>query len=274
MSLTEEFLLQKEYVSFLDEYVETRYPMEYAEFVKVTQSIVNHQVFEKLNSVENIRIYTEFQVWCVWDFMSILKSVQTQIFSNDILWLPPDNPSLGARFYELIATEETDNSPGGEEDERLSHFQSFVLAMKQMKGNTRQIERFLDELKSGNDLHSALNNVQAPQSVVDFLMLNHQLITEDPLNGVSLLSLTRENFLPAVFRSLMQFVSRKEDVGLFIWYHQRHIELDEKLHGPIADSIYKEFINTDERILTGLNASILSLKGRFALLQEIERNLK
>jgi len=251
-----------------------RFPKEVLEFDEAAKRIINHKMFKRLNTIDNIAIYAEFQIWCVWDFMSILKRVQNLIFSNDIIWIPPRNPELGYDFYRLISTEETDIAPKESTNKRASHFHSFIAAMNQMGADTTRINNFLNELRKGNSLKDSLEKVKANEKIIEFLMLNNKLIISNPLNSVSLLTLTRENFLPAVFKSIMNNIEEASNISLFIWYHKRHILLDEGIHGPISDLIYNEFIVDDNQIHDSLIASTNSLNARNELLNEISRHLK
>ncbi|MEM7476321.1 MAG: DUF3050 domain-containing protein, partial [Planctomycetota bacterium] len=54
--------------------------------------VVRHELFESVNSIQRLRTYMEYQVWCVWDFMSIAKSIQHRINPQTMPWIPPDDP--------------------------------------------------------------------------------------------------------------------------------------------------------------------------------------
>jgi hypothetical protein len=190
------------------------------------------------------------------------------------MWLPPKKPNAGASFYKLIESEETDlgHKEGGLN--RASHFQSFYASMKQMNADTSKIDKFIELIRNGSDLSNALNQAGASEKVKHFLLTNRQLITENAYNAISLITLTRENFLPAVFKSLMKNVEEEKQIELFVWYHKRHIHLDTVLHGPLSEQIYNEYIFEDEDIKQSIVASIKSLNARNELLNEINQHLK
>jgi len=261
-------------VEIINEEVEQKFPKEFKEFTEITNSVIKHSLFGRLNTVENIRIYSEFQIWCVWDFMSILKVVQNLVFTNSTMWLPPKNTTLGYNLYRLLMTEETDRSHPNIAKQRTSHFELFIYAMQEMKADTSLIAEFIHHVRNGENLSIILKNLKVNQAVVKFLEINHSLIHQNPINAVALLSLTRENFLPAVFKAVVGHSNiNNKVIEPFIWYHKRHIQLDEGVHGPIANDLFNEYIVNDEEILLSLKSSIISLSARYDLLNEIENTL-
>ncbi|MEQ8473298.1 MAG: DUF3050 domain-containing protein [Marinoscillum sp.] len=249
-------------------------PKETDALLQTVNNVVQHPVFKKLNSLDNVIKYSEFQIWCVWDFMSILKCAQNFIFNNDILWSPPSNPNAGSAFYKLIESEETDLGFRNDKLNRASHFQSFILAMNQMGADTSGINNFLKFIQSGNSLEEALNKSSASEKTQEFLITNNQLINKSPLNALALMTLTRENIIPSVFNSLMNNIQKSDKIEKFIWYHERHIHLDMVLHGKLSFFIFNEFFNATDLIKESIEASILSLNARIQLLNEINNKLK
>jgi len=253
--------------------LKSEFPDEIQTLIKVSEDVINHPMFKKLNNIYNIKKYSEFQIWCVWDFMSILKQVQNFIFCNDILWLPPENPNAGAAFYRLIESEETDLGFKGGDLNRASHFQSFRAAMQELNADTKNIDNFLELIKTGKTLPEALNKSGASPQTKSFLLTNNHLIKQSPYNAIALITLTRENFLPAVFKSLLSYVNENEKIELFVWYHKRHIYLDSVLHGPLSIQIFNEYFTNKLLIKQSIIASIESLKARNELLNEINEQL-
>jgi len=99
------------------------------------------------------------------------------------------------------------------------------------------------------------------------------LVLESPLNAIALLTLTRENFLPAVFNSLMTNVFEDKNNELFVWYHKRHIYLDTFIHGPLSIQIYREYFKSKTLIKQSILCSIESINARKELLDEINEKL-
>ena len=54
----------------------------------ITKKLVNHPLYYSITTLPDLRIYMEYQIWCVWDFMALIKSIQVHFLSSSILWLP------------------------------------------------------------------------------------------------------------------------------------------------------------------------------------------
>src|SRR5688572_27836556 len=96
------------------------------------QRISEHKLFGKLTSLAAIRVIMEHHVWCVWDFMCLAKALQSSLTST-IPWFPSPYPEALFDINAILATEETDEGPDGE---RRSHFEEFILAMREAGANT------------------------------------------------------------------------------------------------------------------------------------------
>jgi len=52
------------------------------------QEIINHKVYGVINNTDSLKIFMQYHVFAVWDFMSLLKSLQNNLTCNSIPWFP------------------------------------------------------------------------------------------------------------------------------------------------------------------------------------------
>jgi Protein of unknown function (DUF3050) len=141
---------------------------------------------------------------------------------------------LHKRSRPLINYEESDeDSSGG----YISHFELYYDAMAQSGADTSRIDNFLEKLGRGETVHAALERSGVPQAVHDFVLTTWRIVeTHSTVAIASAFTLGRENLIPSMFRSVIanSGVEGFDDFYLFRYYLERHIDLDEDQHTPMA----------------------------------------
>ena len=211
-------------------------------FDSLQQKLINHPLYCAIRNEEHLRIFMEHHVFAVWNFMSLIKSVQSLIAPTTIPWVPSDHPCYVHFINKLVSEEESDNMYSScVQNHPLSHFESYLEAMTEVGANTYVISRFINTLRD-DGLDAALKIPKIPNAAKLFMTFTFDIIKRNqPHLIVAVLALGRENLVPQLFRSLQKnlLICQTETPNLFA-YLDRHIQLDEQEHAPIAKQLHRE----------------------------------
>jgi hypothetical protein len=227
-------------------------------------AVSRHPVFDALESVEDLRIFMECHVFAVWDFMSLLKRLQCELTTMSLPWTPPPSVIAARHINEIVLGEETDEAPGGK---HMSHYELYAGAMREVGANPAAIERLMDLLRGGDCIEVALAKVDADPAVARFVTSTINTAINGSLPQVlGSFFYGRENVIPHMFRRLLE--RWKIDGGtapVFVFYLERHIELDSERHGPLAEGIINELARDEASQLVLLTSALAAVRERHLL---------
>lgn len=236
--------------------------------LEAAQAINCHRVFNRVNDIESVRIFAEHHVWCVWDFMSLAKSIQMKLGCYEIPWTPPTSTLMSHAFNEVIMSEESDDGPSGLVQ---SHFEIYLEAMTEMGANATSVPAAIAHIKRGVPLDKALQAVGASLATRQFVA-STMMFADSPLHvAVGAFCLGREELLPGITERLLEALPNNEPrLTLFRWYLNRHIELDSTCHGPITTDLLKYCIAGNDTLRTeALTAGLRAIQARHEYLSSI-----
>ncbi|MDR2282321.1 MAG: DUF3050 domain-containing protein, partial [Sphingobacterium sp.] len=91
------------------------------------EQLLTHPLYSKIKDIADLRLFTETHVYAVWDFMSLLKSLQRRLTCVRVPWIASDYPNTRYLINEIVLAEESDEYIDGS---RLSHYEMYLDAMK------------------------------------------------------------------------------------------------------------------------------------------------
>jgi hypothetical protein len=233
-----------------------------AQLDPIRQRMICHPVFTAIHDVSSLRRFMEAHVFAVWDFMSLLKRLQRELTCVELPWMPRADTHAAQLINQIVLGEESDIGPDGK---AASHLELYVEAMREVGASTTQFENFLRIVRSGSDLNRAFAKAGVPGFVRKFT--GHTLamaLHAAPLEVMASFLYGRENVIPGMFNHLLEsWGLDAHQAPTFVYYLNRHIELDGDSHGPAAETILEKAIGGDpKRRRLALDAARQSIEAR------------
>lgn len=203
-----------------------------------------HPLYVCIRTEDDLRIFMRAHVFAVWDFMSLLKALQTRLTCVSIPWTPSALPESRRFINEIVLGEESDLFEG----RPTSHFELYLRAMREAGADTGPIEQLLTALPQTR-IQEALR--QVPAGPRAFTSATFRLIEQDRLHTLaSAFTFGREDLIPAMFRALVRDLNERNPgrFATFLWYLERHIEVDGDDHGPLSLRMIEDICGTDETL--------------------------
>ena len=230
------------------------------------QQIIHHKVYDVINDLDDLKIFMNFHIYAVWDFMSLLKSLQNNLTCTSVPWFPVGNAVTRLLINEIVVGEESDVDGEGV---RKSHFELYLEAMAQCGANVEQMQSFISTLQNTGDFNEAYEIAQTPAAAKNFVNFTFDCIaTKKPHLQAAVFTFGREDLIPAMFHSIVSDMHQKfpDSLGVFKYYLERHIEVDGDHHSNLALEMTSNLCGNNELFWEeATEASIKSLQSRIAL---------
>ncbi|MBD0725644.1 heme oxygenase [Flavobacterium sp. L1I52] len=235
-------------------------------------ALLEHSLYSKVKTIEDLRIFLENHVYAVWDFMSLLKALQERLTCTTTPWFATKNPETRYLINEIVLAEETDLTLDGR---HLSHYEMYIEAMEACGADTSKIEHFLSEIQSLQNIFVAIKKSDLHPNIKAFLDFTFRVIEEGkPHEIAAAFTFGREDLIPSMFFAILKNFEKQfpeTDLSKLIYYFERHIELDADEHGPMAMAMIEELCGNDiQKWKEVEEVSILALDKRIELWNAIE----
>jgi hypothetical protein len=225
----------------------------------------SHPLYASFRAVEHLQMFMEAHVFAVWDFMSLLKALQRGLTCVDVPWVPSRMPESRRLVNEIVLGEESDVYEG----RPASHFEIYRTAMQACGAETHAIDLLLKEIAAGTSVNDALLRCGAPHEAAEFVQNTFRILAEDELHKTAAaFTFGREDLIPEMFKGLVRDLNRELSgkLSIFLWYLERHIEIDGEEHGPMALRMVSELCGDDDcKWQEAEEAAILAIEARLRL---------
>lgn len=209
--------------------------------------LIQHPVYASMKSLKDLQSFMEHHVFAVWDFMSLLKSLQRNLTCIDVPWLPVGSANTRYLINEIVAGEESDVDQSGK---RVSHFELYLLAMKQAGCNSAIMQEFIQKIKAGVSVEEALRTTAVPVEAATFVANTFRVIGTNKVHVIAaVFTFGREDLIPDMFLQLIKELKQQfpDKVDILQYYVERHIEVDGGHHSELALAMTQELCGDDEQ---------------------------
>ena len=237
-----------------------------------------HPMYSEMKLEENVITFMNTHVFCVWDFMNLVKRLQIYFTSVQVPWRP--TLDVQKRFLrrltnEIVLEEETDELDG----KFISHFSYYIDSIRQVQGGvisdklTRFIEDISNEEISYNDI---VNREYLPNGVRKFLQSTaNTAVHENIIIVAAAFTFGREVMLPEIFTSILKEsgIANQPRLSMFVNYLDRHIELDGDYHGYLSKKMVLKLVSNQAEWDLVIETAKMALESRLALWDDIYKHL-
>jgi hypothetical protein len=249
--------------------------------VKIQQlqsQLSNHRLLngDIINNIDGLRLFMEHHVFAVWDFMSLIKSLQHHICPSTTCWIPRHHIRSGSArlINEIVLSEETDIDLDGKSS--ISHHDLYCQAMLEVGADANVIEEWVEAVKE-NGFHGAKEYCTVPIASLEFMEKTFSFIDSgEPHIIAAAFCFGRETVIPEMFTSLLKKLEISNfDCPKLFYYLSRHIELDGDDHGPASIALIEDLCGHDPvHIHEAEQAALIALKARIKLWDDLELLIK
>ena len=204
-----------------------------------------HPVYSNIKDLESLKKFTSVHVFAVWDFMSLLKSLQISLTSVTLPWIPVGSAQTRYLINEIVLGEESDVDEHGQ---RMSHFELYLKAMHQMGADTKPIYSLMKGIYAGKSIEQAIDQFNISENIQHFLKYTFDIAQHAPAHiKAAVFTFGREDLIPAMFiKFLKEMESDHPDkISTFKYYIERHIEVDGDHHSHLAINMVSELCGDD-----------------------------
>jgi len=210
------------------------------------QRLENHPVYEAVHSLEDLQVFMQHHVYSVWDFMSLIKYLQSAVAPATYPWVPRGDGDVRRFINELVLEEESDQAYGNQHFS--SHFELYHAAMREIGADTSGSQAFVETVAE-QGVEKALAMPAVPTPSAAFTGQTFAFIHSGrPHEVAAALALGREHIIPCMFRAILEKIGvTEQQAPIFHYYLNRHIHLDEDFHAPLSLRLLNSLVGDDQQ---------------------------
>jgi FAD/FMN-containing dehydrogenase len=205
--------------------------------------VITHPMYASLDNHAAIVTFMEHHVFAVWDFMSLLKSLQRSLTCVDVPWVPSGPTGSRRLINDIVLVEESDERGSG----FISHFELYIEGMAEAGADTSAIASFLEYVSSGKPVGQALDLAKVLVPSAEFVRTTWSFIHGTKVHQqAAAFAFGREDLIPDMFTQVVEVKEQGAKLDTFVDYLVRHIQVDGEEHTPMAMQMLADLCGDDE----------------------------
>ena len=230
--------------------------------------------------MQDVQRFMAHHVYSVWDFMSLLKTLQQRIAPASSPWTPVGGATVRRFINEIVLEEESDEGlPDANGDKTYaSHFELYCQAMNEVGADPAGALEFVEIAPYPRDRRRTRHGDRADaRAAVHADHLRFHRHRQAARRGRCLRARARTDHSGDVPRVAQENANRQNRSAGVPLLSERHIHLDENHHGPLSLLMLNELCAGDEtRLKEAEEAAHRAIEARIAfwdgVLEALEQN--
>ena len=218
-----------------------------AALAPLEKRLAEHPVYDRMRTLEDVQVFMSHHIFAVWDFMTLLKSLQARLTSTTLPWRPVGDGTTRRLINEIVLAEESDEFAPGQ---YASHYEIYLQAMVQAGASHKLIQSLVENWETSSSAADVVAAAELPESVREFVSHTWRVaVTLEDHSVAAAFALGRETLLPTLFERLaasLPATSASSLTGLQ-GYLNRHIELDGDVHNTLSLRMLSLLCGDDDR---------------------------
>jgi hypothetical protein len=240
--------------------------------------LAEHPVYDRMRTLEDVQVFMSHQIFAVWDFMTLLKSLQGRLTSTTLPWRPVGDATTRRLINELVLSEESDEFGTGQ---YASHYEIYLQAMSQAGASHASIQSLVESGETSSSAADVVAAAALPEAVRSFVSHTWRVaVSLEDHSVAAAFALGRETLLSTLFERLVASLPTTAASNLtgLQGYLNRHIELDGEVHNTLSLRMLSLLCgDDDQKWKDALVVAQTSLEVRIALwdgvVTELDRKL-
>ncbi len=281
-----------------------RYDRLESKLKPLRDALGGHWVYPLVQDRESLHTFMESHVFAVWDFMTLLKTLQRQLTCTETPWVPPKDRDSARLINEIVLSEESDEVRPGV---FMSHLELYMGAMEEVGADRHPIDRFLQAMHKQCEPIETLAPLHIPAATKNFVATTIDIANGESHEVAAAFLFGREAIIPGMFKELLvsplfnPWVSapiaehirrglrsirkhiqpqdepsalRSPGSNMFRLYLERHIEVNGDSHGPMAARLLMHLCDKDPTKWAEAEvAAMRALRSRHALWDGVAKSI-